>query len=474
MNLKLDAFQLHYDNSLDAFVPEMWAMESVSILEENMVAAQLVHRDFEFMFANQGDVVNTRQPAEFQAKRKGVNDNVTVQNADATNIPVPLDQHVHTAFLIRDGEESKSFKQLVNEYLRPATLSLARYVDQMVLAQYAHFITNQSGSLGGLTASNAVQYITETGLVMDRNKAHTTGRQQIWTPEAQAVLIQNPTFHQADKVGDDGTALRTASLGEKLNFRHWMAQNMSQVVSTNAVAETVAINNTGGYSKGTTSLNVDGFSADTSDLVTKGQWLSINGKVYQLNSNTTPSTNAGTITLTYGLKEAVADDDEVLIYTQQSVDGAHVAGFDGYVALDDGAGAQASELQVGQMISFGDDVANSYVIIDIDTTTSATETLVLLDRPLVVALADDATVNYGPEGGGFNFAFHRNALTLAIRPLAAPLPGTGAVSSVIDAGGATMRVVITYDGNKQGHLVTLDFLAGIKVLDTDLGAVALT
>ena len=36
-----------YDNDLDAFVPEIWAAESLLILENNVVAAQLVHRNFE-------------------------------------------------------------------------------------------------------------------------------------------------------------------------------------------------------------------------------------------------------------------------------------------------------------------------------------------------------------------------------------------------------------------------------------------
>ena len=36
-----------------------------------------------------------------------------------------------------------------------------------------------------------------------------------------------------------------------------------------------------------------------------------------------------------------------------------------------------------------------------------------------------------------------------------------------------MRVTITYDGVKQGHLVTVDLLCGIGVLDSNLGAVML-
>jgi hypothetical protein len=42
----------------DAFIAETWALEGLAILEENMVAANLVHRDFENEIARFGDVVN--------------------------------------------------------------------------------------------------------------------------------------------------------------------------------------------------------------------------------------------------------------------------------------------------------------------------------------------------------------------------------------------------------------------------------
>ncbi|KKM98411.1 hypothetical protein LCGC14_1158160, partial [marine sediment metagenome] len=62
---------------------------------------------------------------------------------------------------------------------------------------------------------------------------------------------------------------------------------------------------------------------------------------------------------------------------------------------------------------------------------------------------------------------------LVTRPLAAPAAGTGALSFVANFNGLSMRIVITYDGTKQGHLVTCDLLCGVKVLDTRLGAVML-
>ena len=51
-----------FDDFPSAFIPQLWANESIAILEENMVIGNLVHRDFENTVASYGDTVNTRKP----------------------------------------------------------------------------------------------------------------------------------------------------------------------------------------------------------------------------------------------------------------------------------------------------------------------------------------------------------------------------------------------------------------------------
>jgi hypothetical protein len=46
---------------MDAFVPELWAQESQKILEENMVIANLIHRDFGFGSTRVMDRVRTQR-----------------------------------------------------------------------------------------------------------------------------------------------------------------------------------------------------------------------------------------------------------------------------------------------------------------------------------------------------------------------------------------------------------------------------
>ena len=45
-------------------------------------------------------------------------------DASATNVRVPLDQWLYNSFVIKDGERSKSFKDLVAVYLLPYPASV--------------------------------------------------------------------------------------------------------------------------------------------------------------------------------------------------------------------------------------------------------------------------------------------------------------------------------------------------------------
>jgi hypothetical protein len=460
-------FKQFFDgNEITAFIPEQWAMEGVALLYENMIASRAVNRDFEDEFQDHGDVVNTRQPIDLRGKRKGVNDDVTIQKVRARNIQIPLDQHCHVSFIIRDGEQTKAFQELKKIYLQPQMIALARVVDKFTLCQYVHFLQNQAGALGGLTDANGVNYIAKTRGVLNRNKCPEDGRFAIWGTDADTLLTQNTTFVQAQRAGDGGELQTTGSLGRKFGFDNHHCQNMAQV-DTDTTLGTGTINNGVGYGKGTKTLTVTGFAADE---VLPGSWIAIGGNVYHVVS--TNASTATSITLEWGLVNLVADAAPITVFDSATVVNSYEAGDENCVIeIDNGAGGlPTTNFQVGQAFSFGTSTVK-YAALEVDV--GATSVKIELDRPLAEAVTAGSKIFYGPAGGGFNLAFHPNCMTLAIRPL--NLPGAGlAQAAYASWGGVTVRIVFTYLGVGQGTLVTADFLAGIKVLDTNLGAVCLT
>lgn len=450
----VNLFFVPFANDVDALTPELWSQEGLAILEENMIAGQLVYRDFTDEIKKYGDVVNTRKPAEFTAKRKGVNDDVTLQDATATNIAVRLDQLVHTSFIIRDGEESWAFQDLVELYLESSMIANARFLDQIVLGQYPHFLANAYPAAGTLSKTTVVDAVLGVREKMNVNKAPVAGRNLVWTASSESAALANELFISAEKVGDDGTALREASLGKKLGFQNWMDQNMASFLDASVDIDAAGALS-GDHSKGTTSITTD--NANTP--VANG-WVKIGGGVYRVVSYA-----AGALVTTYGLLNDVADGETVTVYGTGAVNNAsgYAVGYMKEIELD----GFTNFPQVGQILTFGTSPTSPiYSIIQVDGTA------VVLDRPLEAALADDDAANMG-AAANYNFAFNRNAIALVTRPLAEVRKGAGALSSVVNNNGFSMRTTIAYDPMKQGHIVTLDMICGVKVLDTDLGALLL-
>lgn len=449
-----------FANSVDPLIPELWAHESLAVLEENMVIGGLVHRDFSNVVQSYGDVVNTRRPGSFETNRKGTNDDVTLQDVTSTNVAVPLNQHAEVSFMIRDVEQSWAFQDLAAIYLREAVLSLVRHIDITLLSQYAQFYTNFMGSPSSISTSNAHEKILDVRNKMNINLAYPNGRNFIWAPNSETAVLKNPNFLLATNTGDGGTALRNASVGHKLGFEHFMGQNTPSIgsVTTNTGNSVGAINNASGYAVGTTALTVDGF---VGDVVPDNCFIMIGSDCYRVVSSTV-STNTVAITIASpGLRNAVANDAVIKVITKGTTAAAYSAGYSKKLSVNH----PTIGFQVGQMVALGDSPsADVYTVIASDTVNNT----ILLDRPLDSSVGSGANI-YPSGAGEYNFAFHRNAMTFVNRPLA-PAP-VGTRSAVVNANNLSIRVTISYNPTKQGTQITLDILYGVKVLDVNLGAV---
>jgi hypothetical protein len=452
MQSRKSCWKTVFANDLDAFIPEVWAQESLMILENNMVAANLVHRDFEDEIAQYGDVVNTRQPATFTGQRKVDTDNVTVQDATATNVPVKLNQHLHTSFLIRDGEETKGFKNLVVEYLQPALLSIAQMIDEIVMCQVYEFLAYTAGKLGTDLTKATVISARE---MMNNNQVPVSGRNMVVCPDSEGALLGIGDFTQASLVGDQGQAVTEGSLGRKFGFDFFMCQNACSVPTGNTIVIVNTVN--GNQAVGATSINIT--SGGTAFV--PGQWISIAGDATpQLVLTQTGGAVPTNITVSPGLRYAVSTGAVVTQYTGGAVGaGTYLAGWGKDIVHN------ITTPKVGQLISFGTTASYNYGAL---STPSATA--VLLNRPLDATISTGNFMGIGPAGN-YNFAFHKNAISLVTRPLAIPMRGTGALSSVANYNNLSLRVTITYNGTAQGHLVTVDLLCGVKTLNTALGCV---
>lgn len=464
----MNLYPLCFANDVDALVPELWAQESLAILEENMVMARLVHRDFSPLVASYGDVVNTRRPGEFSTKRKTASDSVVSQDAVATNVQVPLDQHAYVTFTIKDSESSLAFKDLVEMFMQPAAMQLARTVDRTLVGQAHKFFGNKVGRLAEMTPSNARDFLLDARKKMNENKAYQAGRQLVLGPGAERQFLDTDIFVKADERGDGGTALEEAALGRVVGFNTYLDQNVPSRTLTDA--DTVTANHTAGATAGDTGNK--SITATGNDFVGCFVWITGEGQPHWITALTESGNNLTGMTLNEAYVNAVSANAVAYIYNQATVSGNYASAYTKGITLN---GITANKLPVvGQMLAFGENSAarHTYTIIEVDSV-NTTSVTVWLDRPLESGLTDGDGAFPGPHGD-FNLAFHRDALALVSRPLALPASTLGVRSGIGSYNDLAMRVTMQYDISSQGTIVTLDMLYGIKELDTNLGCVILS
>lgn len=428
--------------------------------------ARLVHRDFTDEVANFGDVVNTRRPSEFKTRRKTDADDVENQDAISTNVQVPLDQHVYVSFTIKDGESTKAFQDLVDIYLTPAAMQVARTVDRVLIGQAHQFLANKVGRLQEMDETNAKSFLLETREVMNVNNAYPYGRNMVLSPQSETEMLSTELFISAEKRGDAGTALREASLGRVLGFDTYMDQN------TPSLSKTATVDYLDGVTDeaepiGETTINVTiaTYAAIPGEYI----WFATEGQPHVVEASTGTGTT-DTVNIVDGLKNAVASAAACTLYKACDLANNYAAGYSKGIVLENYTATKPPV--AGQLLAFGTGTTRQVYTI-IEAYTDGSDYTVYVDRPLELAVTAGADTAFPGPTGAFNLAFHKNALALVSRPLALPNTSLGVKSAVGSYNDVAMRVSMQYDITSQGTIVTLDLLCGVAMLDENLGCVLL-
>jgi len=452
-----------FANDNDALIPEIWANEALMLLNQTSVMAGLVHRDFSNAVANFGDVVNTRRPRAMRLTRKTDADDVVTQDAIVDNVRVPLDQHGVISFVIRDGEATKSMQELVDIHVVPAIQALGRGVDRGLAGMiHKYFSTSdkRAGRLSNLTSSNSKDFLFEAREIMNRNLCPLDGRNLVLGPTSETPIVKTDLFLAADTRGDGGSTLENARLGRVVGFNTFLSQNVPSLTTAAADIATGTITNAlaaGG--SGSQACTITGYE------VSVGEFITVAGNDQPTRATAvTASTHTTALTLDEANKYATLSSAAVTAYKSCDVNGAYDAGYTKEIVLDGWTANKAP--QVGQLLAFGTTTRHTYTIIESRLSASG-EQSVMLDRPLEYSLSNNDLAFPGPAGT-FNFAFHKNALALVSRPVAAPRANSGVMSAVASSENLGMRVTMQYDTVKMGTRVNMDLLYGYAVLDTNL------
>ena len=203
--------------------PDIIAREALMVLRNNAVMANLVHRDYSDEFvAGVGDTITVRKPAKFTANE--YTNSITVQDATEGSVAVKLDKHLDVSFAVTAKQMTLDIKDFSEQLLVPAMQAFADKVDGYLLG-LASDVTNEVSYISG--TSNIRNTLVDARKYLTAAAAPMTERRFVYNSDIEADLLKTDMFLTADKVGDEGTALREASLGRKFGLDFYVDQNVS-------------------------------------------------------------------------------------------------------------------------------------------------------------------------------------------------------------------------------------------------------
>ena len=207
--------------------PSIIAKEALAVLRNNAVMANLVHRDFSNEFAAVGDTITVRKPATFVAKEYTQSAGIDVQDATETGVQVKIDKHLDVSFAVTSKEMTLDISDFSKQFLEPAMQAFADKIDAYLIAR-----ASGSGVTNSVTSTGAKEDMIAARKFLTKNAAPLTDRHYVYNAETEAELLSTDLFVNASAVGDEGTALREASLGRKFGMDCYVDQNIADATTT--------------------------------------------------------------------------------------------------------------------------------------------------------------------------------------------------------------------------------------------------
>jgi hypothetical protein len=390
--------------------PTLIAKESLRRLENNMVMAGLINRQYDPQFNGTGTkpgvTINIRKPARYIG-REG-------QAAQVEGITDPLTSlTIDTQFGVDLGyssqEEALNLESYSEQVIEPATARIAQYMDSALMQAGYREVANHVGTPG--VTPNSIDTYIDAGVKLNDN-AVPQGRLRrcVLNPTQEGSLIkgEKSRFSPATDISE---MLRAGRMGHAVGFDFYMSQSVKSH-TIGALGGTPLVN---GASQTGASLITDGWTASAATRLKRGDIFTI-ADVYAVNPETRESTGQ--------LQQFVV-----------TADGA-----------SDGSG--------NMTISIFPEI----------TLAGAYQTVTVLPANNAALTIYGAASTATPQA----LAFHRDFMTLAMVDLYIPKGVDMAGRANSKKRNISIRFVRFWDGMNDRLVTRLDVLFGIKVLRPEM------
>jgi len=160
--------------------PSIISKESLVILQNNLVAAGKVNRQFENQFVKIGSILTVRKPNRFLVS---TGPSLQVQNISEPSTSITINNQQHVDFQFSSQDLTLTVEEFRERYIKPAMEELASALDYGVITNFNQ-IYNEVGTPG--TTPNAFSFLAQVGQRADEEAWPGRARAD---PEPEGVLV---------------------------------------------------------------------------------------------------------------------------------------------------------------------------------------------------------------------------------------------------------------------------------------------
>ena len=207
--------------------PDIIAKEALIVLENNLIMANLVHRDYSEEFVEVGDTVTIRKPAKFNAKN--FTGQIIRQDASEGSVAVKIDRHRDVSFAVTSKEMTLDIKDFSTQLISPAMRAIAQSIDEDLLNECA----NINASVNATASPTNLADIANLSKTLDIAKVPMDMRRLVLNPTHKYRYALTDNLSKVAYAGN-GETLRNAELGRVYTLDTYMDQNCPDTLAATA------------------------------------------------------------------------------------------------------------------------------------------------------------------------------------------------------------------------------------------------
>lgn len=207
--------------------PDIIAKEALVVLENNLIMANLVHRDYSDEFVQVGDTITVRKPAKFVSHN--FTGKIIRQDATEGSVQVKMDRWRDVSFPVTSKEMTLDIRDFSEQLLSPAMRAIAQSVDEDILNE----VSNIDNSVASTANPTNLADIANLSKTMDINKVPLDMRRLVFHPTHKYKYALTDNLSKVSYAGN-GETLRNAELGRLYTLDTYMDQNCPDTLAATA------------------------------------------------------------------------------------------------------------------------------------------------------------------------------------------------------------------------------------------------